>query len=312
MNVSSPWTMLGLPDPSTAAVDDAALLTVYREFCAGLKPDSDGRFVAADGYLFYSGRSRIKDEDYSLIRLLRALYHPNKTQMDNVRKRLSHFIRYRNSCGDFDGHIYDPEIVACYREFQNFAATPDYGILTGNTADARTLGRVHCEQAAFPGGCYDSELHVSRYSRDWNAVFWWGDAEDEPFEAFPTILGFARTDDRDRNVVALMRQETLFTAPSKFMTVRGVSDLVALSWLRDDDEFDYAEFFLQFPDAALGVIGKEYGGLLDRVLLEKALDVQGVCGNVDLADVIAEHGLPKGPGYFDKLKVWAAAAEWDD
>ena len=300
--------MLGLPDPKEKTLQDTKLISTYRDFCNSMSRDPADRFIKCDGNFFRDLDSWIKKKNFSRFYLLCALYHPNKAQTDNIRKRLSYFINYENQRGVFSGHVYSPKILSSYRQFLEFRNSSDYKTLTQNTVAGKTIGSVKAENSNAPVLNFCFELHISRYNKDWAVVLWWGDAEDMPLDAFPTILGFAGMDDLEKNVAALMIEEELFTMYGDFHEEGGVTDLVSLAWMRDgnfsDENFSYASFFLQFSDKELNHLRKEYGTLKNRKLLETVQEIYSYDEEIDLTKIAVDFGPPKGPGYFKELKVW--------
>ncbi len=300
-----PCALLGLPDPRAVVLEDPQLASVYAEFCDHLAADPHGRFVRADGCVFWNRWTGGCDDRLAALRLLAALYHPNPTQVEGVRRRLGEFVRYRNRRGEFSGHVYDHEVLRCFEAFRDAGQAAghaaDHATLTAHTCKGRTLGRLRDDHGAGPGFTFSADLHLSRYADRWAIILFFGDAENDPHEAFPCVLGFARMDQLERNAACLLDQEDLFHSPTTFIMHRGVSDLVALGWYGGEEEPCVAPFFCQFSDRQLDAFRRAPGGLLDPDLISMADHLVGELGSPAAEEMVARFGPPTGPEYLDEV-----------
>ncbi len=302
INDGAPWTLLGLPDPHAGALEDPQLAATYREVCASLEVDPAGRFVRADGYPFYHAASAFTHGDPSWLQLICGLYHPNAHQMRFIRER------FRDSMGWGDEEepwLSEEEVgpwhsLLTLRSFLDFMQSRDFATLTANTVPARTRGRLSGTIGGF--GCASAaHLHLSRYSRDWTIVVWWAGPEPDAEGVFPTVLGFVRSDDLERNTVHLLQGMDLFTIPDQFIGTTGVSDLVAAGWCGSEDEPSIGPFLAQFCSRELAILRAAWGGLLAkeaysaRALLSECMDEE------ELRSVRERFGPLRSAAYFEQV-----------
>jgi hypothetical protein len=297
-----PCALLGLPAPGDASLNDPDLARLYAEFCGHLAADPRGRFVRAEGLVFWDRWTQRLDDRFAALRLLAALYHPNSTQVRAIQRRLGDFIRYRNRRGQFEGHVFDHDVLRCFQTFRDAPDHADFAALTGHTCTARTLGRLADEHAAGPGFTFFAEVHVSRYSDRWAVVLFFGDAENDPYEAFPCVLGFVRTDDVTRNTARLLDPEDLFLAPQPFIIRHGLGELAAVGWFGGEDDPQCGAFLAQFTDRELAILRQETGSLLDVGFQDLAASIASELDPTDRERVVARFGPPRGPGYLRDLE----------
>jgi len=302
INHGAPWTILGLPDPHAGALEDPRLAATYREVCASLEVDRRGRFVRADGYPFYHASSAFTHGDPSWLQLICGLYHPNAHQMRFIRER------FRDSMGWGDEEepwLSEEEVgpwhsLHTLRSFLDFMQSADYATLTANTVPARTRGRLSGTIGGF-GGASLADLHLSRYSRDWTIVVWWAGPEPDAEGVFPTVLGFVRSDDVERNTVHLLEGMDLFTIPDQFIATTGVSDLVAAGWCGSEEDPSIGPFWTQFSSRELAILRAAWGGLLEKEAYSAYALLADCMDDDELRSVRERFGPLRSAAYFEQV-----------
>jgi hypothetical protein len=300
---ATPWGILGLPDPHAGTLQDPGLAATYREFCASLEVDPEGRFVRADGYPFYHAAGAFQGGDPSWLQLICGLYHPNANQMRFIRTRF----RCSMGWGDDEkpwlsqGEVEPWHSLLSLRAFEDFMQTRDYATLTASTVPGRTRGRLEGTIGGFAMASV-AHLHLSRYSRDWTIVVWWAGPEPDAEGVFPTVLGFVRSDDVERNTVHLLNGMELFTLSDRGVATTGVSDLVAAGWVGDEDQPSIGPFLAQFSDRELAILRAAWGGLLsDEAYSAHAMAWECVGGEDELGTFRERYGPVRSAAYFHEI-----------
>lgn|GEM_PF-5449587 len=147
---ASPWNMLGLPDPEGNILQDQKLRSTYKNFCKSLECDPDSRFIKCSGGFYYHVPPFwVKEDEFSRVQLLSALYNPSKSQKDDIRSR------------------FKSAAFSCYRQFLQFRKNPDYKSLTRRRSKGDTIGIVKSQSDNAPGMTCLEELHISSYNEQW-------------------------------------------------------------------------------------------------------------------------------------------------
>lgn len=180
----SPWQLVGLPDPDAIELEDPALEEAYRKFCSSLTILEGGKAIAAGEYLWvFAGW----EPNFASLRLMTALFHPNRHQLKKIWERTKVNPAYASQWKGVLKH--DIEVARAFKEMKAFRAQPDFRKLTRNTLPARTLLKHTSVLLSAPGMSWWSTIEASVYNKDWAILMAYGDEEDNVWSPSPMWPG---------------------------------------------------------------------------------------------------------------------------
>ncbi len=195
----NPWQLVGLADPDAITLEDRALQDLYKKFCSSLNILEGGKAIAAHEFL---GVFKDQEPDFTSLKLMTALFHPNRLQMEKIRELTMVNPAYTSQ---MDGVLkYDLDVARALREMGTFRAQGDFQKLTQGTLPARTL--LQHKSALEWALCskWLLTLEASVFNKDWAILMAYGDQEDSAWNSFPYVAGFVGVEDLSRNVAIIL------------------------------------------------------------------------------------------------------------
>ncbi len=137
-------------------------------------------------------------------RLLAVLLQPSDADIDELFVRSRDIRNYYIKSGRGDRLLYDFDVGRLLREVATFRQDADYPALASHRPPTRTLFGYRMANCPGPGFEWMNDFRVSQVDRDWAVVLWWGDTENDPWAAFPHVIGWAHTADLYRSLILLL------------------------------------------------------------------------------------------------------------
>lgn len=191
--------LLGLPDPDQISLGDADLAEAYRRFCESLTILEGARaIVAGDSSWVFAE----PEPNLTLLRLMTALFHPNDDQIKEIRARTRISPAFASQITGTITH--NIRVAQALKEMKTFRRNPDFLKLTRGTLPARTL-LVH-ESVFMSSPCCNwwATLEASVFNENWAILMGYGDPEDNAWNSFPYVIGFAQRAGLVRNIATIL------------------------------------------------------------------------------------------------------------